>query len=167
MSRLDQLSLSNQERAELLNKANAAAAAAGIRSLIVVGAQNIAYLTGGVVFPYLDQQMVHPVALQINFVTGRSSIVCTSDLRDIPQDCGWSGEVVTYELIKDTPERSLAAALSAVMQQDGNEAVPVGFDASHMNGSLHRALMDSMPEQSLVPADAFLRDLRIIKTGAE
>ena len=167
MSRLDQLSLSAHERTELFNKANNAAAAAGIRSLIVVGAQNISYLTGGVVFPYLDQQMIHPVALHINFVTGRSSIVCTSDLLDIPQDCGWSREVVTYELIKDTPERSLARALSAVVQQDGNEAVPVGFDAAHMSGSLHRALVDSMPEQSLAPVDAFLRDLRLIKTEAE
>ena len=69
--------------------------------------------------------MIHPVALHINFVTGRSSIVCTPDLLDIPQDCGWSREVVPYELIEETPERSLARALSAVVQQDGNEAVPV------------------------------------------
>ena len=36
-----------------------------------------------------------------------------------------------------------------------------------MSGSLHRALVDSMPEQSLAPVDAFLRDLRLIKTEAE
>jgi Xaa-Pro aminopeptidase len=167
MGRLDQLSLAPHERDEIFTKAQAAAASADIRSLVVVGSSNIAYLTGGVVFPYLDQQVVHPVAVHVNFETGRRMLFCTADVADVPGDCGWSGEVTTYALTDDTPERSLAHVLAAALQGDGNDASTIGFDALSMSGALHRALGDKLPAHAFVPADAFIQSLRLIKTGAE
>ena len=167
MAKLDQLSLAPHERSELFEKAREAALAEGLRSLVVTGAPNITYLTGGVVFPYLDQQVVHPVALHVSFGTGRSTIFCTADLAEIAPDCGWSGEVVCYALTEETPERSLALALATAIRRDGNEATAVGFDASHMSGAIHRALSEQLPVNGLVPADPLLEGLRLIKTGAE
>ncbi len=167
MGRLNRLSLSLEERAELSSKVDAAASAAKLRSLLVVGSANIAYLTGGVVFPYLDQRMTHPVALHINFASGRRTILCTADLVDIPGDCGWDGEVLLYELVEPTPEQALAHAIQSVISRDGNSGASIGFDAIHMSGGLHRALTDCMPDRRFHAIDGFMRDLRITKTSAE
>lgn len=167
MRRLDQLNLAPAERDEIAARAMAAAQAAGLRSVVVVGSANIAYLTGGVIFPYLDQQVIHPVALHVDFASGRRRIFCTADVARVPPDCGWRDEVTVYPLTEDTPEASLARVLGAAVQGDSNGAATVGFDAGVMTGALHRALAARLPSHDLVPADGFLRDLRLVKTDAE
>lgn len=167
MGRLDKLSLDPDEKLELYRKVQVAAGVAGLDSLVVVGSQNISYLTGGVVFPYLDQQMVHPVALHMCFATGRNTIVCPADLLEVPGDCGWNGAVISYELAGTTPEASLAFALIAVIKREVQGPITIGFDAAHMNGALHRHLRNGLQAHELQPVDGLLRDLRMVKTSAE
>lgn len=165
MARLDQLTLTATERAELTLRQRGALIDAGYDAFIAVGSANIVYLSG-VVFPYLDQEMIHPVALFRDFVNDRHVILCTFDVAGVPVDCGWDGEVVIYELTAPTPQRSLAQALVRIMIE--TPVARIGFDDGHMKGGLHDALAAALPVGiDLVPGGKVLSEMRMIKTPAE
>ncbi|MFK7801818.1 MAG: M24 family metallopeptidase [Anaerolineae bacterium] len=163
MGRLNQFHFTDVEKTELARKIEERFAAAEIDSIIAVGSSNITYLTNGTVFPYIDQGLIHPVAIYINFKTKRRVLVCTFDLADIPDQLGWDGETLVYELTEATPEESLAAALAREPLGDG----VVGADFEQMSGRQLSALQAIIPNQTIQPVDSILSELRMTKTAAE
>jgi Xaa-Pro aminopeptidase len=165
MGRHDQLTLTTADRAELHAAQVAALRAAGFDAFLAVGSADIVYLSG-VMFPYLDQQMVHPVALFQDLRHGRRAILCTPDLAGIPAACGWEGEVLVHELGEPTPEAALVRACAGVLAGAGGIA-RVGIDGSHMPVSMHRALAAALPDLAFASGSAALAALRAVKTPAE
>lgn len=172
MGRMKQVTFTPAEKSELQEKSQKHFLAAGIEAMIAVGSSNITYLSGGIVFPYLDQKLVHPVALYHNFISQRQILVCTFDLSDIPAQLGWQGEVVVYELTEATPERSLAVALGQVLGDEDLTSKTIGFDDGQMSRGQFLALQEALlgngqTAVSLTPASHILRELRLQKTDAE
>ncbi len=167
MTRLKQTSFTQAERDELFQKAKVAFQAQGINKILVTGSSNITYLSRGIVFPYIDQALVHPVALYICYQTNRQILSCTVDLSDIPNQLGWQGEILIYELTEATPEQSLAVALAQHLANDEVTGKTIGYDFEFMSGAQLAAFEASFPAHQPKPADATLRTLRMQKTDAE
>lgn len=163
MGRMNQTSFTQEERGALTQKIRDKMTADGIEEMIVTGSSNITFLAG-LVFPYIDQELVHPVALYISFTTNRQIIACTFDLSDIPEQLGWTGETLVYELTESTPEKSLAAALA---ERISGENAVIAADFEQMTGGQLDAFKAALPDHDFQPADDTLRALRIIKTPAE
>ena len=167
MGRMTQYSFTDEERGELAQKVRSEMRAEGVDGLIVVGSGNITYLSGGIVFPYLDQRLVHPVALYLSFETGRSLFVTTFDLSDIPDQLGWQGETAAYELSETTPAKSLAAELARQLSAEDVNGKTIGMDYAHMTGGVADALAAALPSHDAIAIDDKLAALRIVKTEAE
>ncbi|MEM7802223.1 MAG: M24 family metallopeptidase [Chloroflexota bacterium] len=167
MSRLNQFHFTQAEKDELAQKIAQKFIAAGIHSIIAVGSSNITYLSTGIVFPYIDQKLVQPVAVYLNFKTNRRILACTFDLADIPEQLGWDGETVVYELTEATPEASLAVALSKQVAQDLADGEVLGADYGHMSTRQLTSFQTALPHASIQSVDHILTELRMIKTAAE
>ena len=167
MGRMLEVSFTREERDELERKIQENMTTAGVDAIIVVGSSNITYLSGGIVFPYIDQALVHPVALYICFKTNRRILACTFDLIDIPEQLGWTEEVRTYELTEATPEKSLATALSRLISDEDNAEKMIGVDYEYMSGGQLGAFKEALPGRTLMPVDGMLRELKLRKTPAE
>ena len=111
MSRMNDISFSPIEKKNLYEKIEKKLTNEDYDGILVFGSSNITYLSCGIVFPYLDQKLVQPVALYLCFKTGKRLIACTNDLADIPGQLNWDGDVVVYELGEESPEASIAASL--------------------------------------------------------
>ena len=167
MGRWKQVSLAQDERAELGAKIKGGMEAAGVDAVIVAGSGNITYLTGGVVFPYLDQKVIQPVALYQAYGNGEAILFTTFELSDIPDQLGWTGDVHIYELDEATPAASLAKAVAGRL---GNEAVAgrtIGYDFEQMSGGFYKALAERLPGHNGVRIDKVLRQLKLVKSDAE
>jgi Xaa-Pro aminopeptidase len=167
MGRMNQTCFTKDEKNELERKVQAQFNSKKIDSIITVGSSNITYLSGGMVFPYIDQALVHPVALYICFKTNRRILACTFDLSDIPAQLGWEGETLIYELTEATPEKSLAVALSRLISDEDLSGNMIGADYEAMTGGQLDAFKEALPGRMWTSVDAILRDLRLIKTSAE
>jgi Xaa-Pro aminopeptidase len=167
MNRLKEVCFTPAERAELTAKVEKGLGAAGIDALLVSGSSNITYLSGGIVFPYLDQRMTQPVALFQSLRSGRRLLACTHELSDIPCQLGWDGEVVTYELSEPTPAQSLAAALARALPAAELAGLRVGCDFAATSSGQLAAFQAALPAHEAVGLDETVRDLRLVKTEAE
>ncbi len=166
MGRLTETCFTETEKSELQQKIAAGLKTRGVDSVLVVGASNITYLTPGLVFPYIDQALIHPVALFHSFKTDKRILACTFDLSDITEQLGWQGETLVYELTEATPEQSLAAALSGQVSVEDTGAT-IGYDGDHMTGGQLEAFEQAMGDRALEPVDGTLQELRLLKTDAE
>lgn len=167
MSRLNQFRFTQAEKDELAQKIAKKFVAAGIDSIMAVGSSNITYLSTGIVFPYIDQKLVHPVAVYLNFKTKRRILACTFDLADIPEQLGWDGETIVYELNEATAEASLALALSTQVAQGLTNGEVVGADYEQMSGHQLASFQTALPNSVIQSVDTVLAELRMTKTAAE
>ena len=161
MSRMNDISFSESEKQELAEKISGKLSEDNIDKVLVFGSSNITYLTCGVVFPYMDQKIVHPVAFYMCLKTGRRILICTFDLSDIPKQMNWDGEVLIYALTERTPELSLAAALSPHIEGQ------VAIDEKYTSNVQLKALKDCSPDTSFIGVDETIDQLKLQKTDAE
>lgn len=167
MGRLNQVHFTQTEKDELAHKIKSRFVAAEINAMIAVGSSNITYLSNGISFPYIDQGLVHPVGIYICFKTNRRILACTFDLADIPEQLGWDGETLVYELTESSPEASLAAALARQTVSGKAGSSVIGIDAEQMSGRQFESFKVALAEQELRPVDSILQELRMTKTDAE
>lgn len=161
MSKMNEISFTDQEKEELFAKARTKFLENDVEKVLVFGSSNITYLAPGMVFPYLDQKVVYPVALYICYKTNRRIISCTSDLADIPKQLNWDGDVVVYELTHQTAEASLASALGPYIEGR------VAIDENYTTGAQLNALKDEIVQLELDRADDIINELKLNKTEAE
>ena len=161
MSRMNDISLSVAEKQNLGEKIENKMKSNGFDALLVFGSSNITYLSCGIVFPYLDQKVVQPVALYICYKTGKRIIVCTNDLADIPKQLNWNGEVVIYNLNQQTPELSIAKVLKNYITGK------VAIDENYMTTAQIKALKKSINGLVTIGGDQVFDDLKLLKTDAE
>ena len=159
MNRLTQYRFIPPERQELDTQIRAKMGAAGFDAALVTGSSAITYLSSGIVFPYLDQRLVHPVALWISFETQERALVCTFDLSDIPAQLGWEGDVVMYELTEESPEQALAIALKRYLETMGTDisAKRIGYDLEQTSSRLYNAFDIHLPSHQAAPIDETLK----------
>lgn len=158
---MNDVSFSEQEKEELAKKICGKLSEGEIGKVLVFGSSNITYLTCGVVFPYMDQKIVHPVALYMCLETGRRILICTFDLCDIPKQMNWEGEVLIYALTERTPELSLAAALGSHIEGQ------IGIDESYTTNAQLKALEEYSPDSNFINVDETIDKLKLQKTDAE
>ena len=161
MSKMNDILLSSAEKQTLTEKIENKMKSNGYDALLVFGSSNITYLSGEIVFPYLDQKVVQPVALYICYKTGKRIIVCTNDLADIPKQLNWNGEVVIYNLNEQTPEASIAEVLKNYISSK------VAIDENYMTAAQIKALKKSISGLVTVSGDQVFDDLKLLKTDAE
>lgn len=161
MSRMNDISFSSSEKKNLSEKIEQKMITEGYDGILVFGSSNITYLSCGIVFPYMDQKLVHPVALFICFKTGKRIIACTHDLADIPVQLNWDGDVVVYELSEHSPEASIAASLKKYISGK------VAIDENYMSTAQLSALEASIDGLNAVSGDQVFADLKMTKTDAE
>ena len=161
MSRMNDISFSSSEKKSLNEKIEKKLRQKGYDGILVFGSSNTTYLSCGIVFPYLDQKLVQPVALYICYNTGKRIIACTYDLADIPGQLNWDGDVVIYELAEHSPEASIAAALKKHISGK------VAIDENYMSTAQLSALEASIDGLNTVSGDQAFVDLKMTKTDAE
>ena len=161
MSRMNDILLSSAEKQILNEKFESKIKSNGYDALLVFGSSNITYLSCGIVFPYLDQKVVQPVALYICYKTSKRIIVCTNDLADISEQLSWNGDVVIYELNQQTPEASIAQALK------GHISGKVAIDENYMTTAQIDALKAAIGGLTTVSGDQAFDELKLVKTDAE
>ena len=65
MSTMNDISLSTNEKNILNEKIEKKLSNEGYDGILVFGSSNLSYLSCGIIFPYMDQKLVQPVALYI------------------------------------------------------------------------------------------------------
>ena len=161
MSTMNDISLSTNEKNILNEKIEKKLSNEGYDGILVFGSSNLSYLSCGIIFPYMDQKLVQPVALYICFKTGKRLIACTNDLADIPLQLNWDGDVVIYELNQHSPESSIAASLK------NHVTGKVAIDENYMSAAQLRELETSIDGLISLSGDQAFADLKMIKTEAE
>jgi Xaa-Pro aminopeptidase len=161
MSRMKEISFSKGEQEELLQKITQKLSGENVDNILVFGSRNITYLSCGLVFPYLDQRVIHPVAYFYSLETGKRVLFCTYELADIPKQLDWDGEVVTYSLNEKTPELSLAKAAASYLQGE------IAIDEKYTTKKQLSALTSATKNTNFIGIDKTLEELKIIKTEAE
>lgn len=161
MSRMNKISFSKQEQKELSQKITKDLAHKNYDNVLVFGSSNITYLSCGIVFPYLDQKVVHPVAYFMSINSGQRVLFCTFELADIPKQLDWDGEVVVYSLNEKTPELSLATAISSYLRGT------VAIDENYTSLKQLNALKQVSHNTEFIQIDNALNDLKLIKSNAE
>lgn len=161
MSRMNEISFSKHEQKELAEKIADSFKDKGHDNVLVFGSSNITYLSVGIVFPYLDQKVVHQVAYFMSIKSGQRVLFCTFELADIPKQLKWDGEVVVYSLNEKTPELSLALAISPYLGER------VAIDENCTSNAQLKALKKTSQNTEFVGVDDALDDLKRIKTDAE
>ena len=161
MSRMNDISFSPIEKKNLYEKSEKKLTNEDYDGILVFGSSNITYLSCGIVFPYLDQKLVQPVALYLCFKTGKRLIACTNDLADIPGQLNWDGDVVVYELGEESPEASIAASLKKFITGK------VAIDENQMTTAQLKALEASIDGLTVLSGDKEFCELKMVKTDAE
>ncbi len=161
MSRMNDISFSAAERKSLEKQIMTRLMAEGYDNVLVFGSSNITYLSCGLVFPYLDQKVVHQVAYYMSIKTGQRVLFCTSELADIPDQLNWDGEVVVYALSEKTPELSLASVISKYLGEQ------VAIDENYTTNVQLKALQLISQNTQYIGLDDTLNALKRIKTDAE
>ena len=161
MSRMNEISFSKQEQKEQTQKITRQLQNNNFENVLVFGSSNITYLSGGIVFPYLDQKVPHPVAYYISVNKGLRILFCTFELADIPEQLDWDGNVVVYSLNEKTPELSLANAISSYL-----EGV-IAIDENYTSPKQLEALNQASQKAEFIVIDETLNSLKLIKSNAE
>lgn len=161
MSRLNDISFSAAERKDFEKQIMTKLKAEGYDNVLVFGNSNITYLSCGLVFPYLDQKVVHQVAYYTSIKTGQRVLFCTIELADIVDQLNWDGDVVVYPLSEKTPEISIAIAISKYLGEQ------VAIDENYTTKAQLKALQQASQNTQYVSVDDTLNALKRIKTEAE
>lgn len=161
MPRLKEISLSKNEKQKLSDKQKSKFLETGIDKVLVFGSSNITYLSCGMVFPYLDQKVVHPVSFFMNYKTGQKVLFCTFDLSNIPEQLDWDGDVVVYSLNQHNAETSIAAAIAPYLEDE------VFIDENHTTRKQYIALNECALNATFNSADEIIGRLKLQKTEAE
>lgn len=161
MPRMNDISFSQTEREVLADKIAKKLKNVGFDDILVFGSSNITYLSCGLVFPYMDQKIVHQVAYFMSVKTGQRVLFCTFDLADIPDQLNWDGDVVIYALNEATPELSLAKVVSKYL------SAQIAIDENYISSSQLSALQTVSEKTEFIGLDDVLDELKLCKTDAE
>ncbi|GAB1477482.1 hypothetical protein MASR2M74_00240 [Paracoccaceae bacterium] len=167
MSSLQQVRLTEAERAELASITKKRMNESGVKALLATGSPTITWATGGVCFPYLDQNMVQPVAVFLDFEADLKVIFCSHDLAGIPGQMGWEGVLVPYVLDHASPEASLAAAVAEFLATVPTTADAIGVDGDRMTRGQLTAFRSALPKKTFNDVSNALNAARIRKTTGE
>ena len=148
---------------ELQTKLLRAMNSQGYDAILATGAGNFTYLTQTSLpfapsFP--DQR-----ALAVQPLSGRPAIISPSVWADAVRVQDWGGHLFEYTAGK--PYLALLSAAGEAITELGLAQARIGFDERHTPVAIVKALRERLPQVQWQPCDGLLRDLRMVKTGAE
>ena len=137
----------------------------GMDVLIVFGDDNFTYVTGAAL-PFAPETPDRR-AVVFQRTDGESGIICPFDWAEAIREQGWPGQIDVYDessaSAHDAPVQSLVHTLEAMGLGRGR----AGVDMARVPLSIEQQLRQALPQLELVPADALLRGLRMVKLESE
>lgn len=147
---------------KILEKMNEAIRGSSLDGLIVVGADNVHYLSGAYL-PFLYHYENRTVAV-IWPRTGDPIVICPVEWEGAVRNLSWIGNVQTYE---GDSGLTVTEKLSQLLSEEFEEDARLGTDTARISHSLFSNLKSSLEKMQLTPCDELLRKLRMVKTTAE
>jgi len=133
-------------------------------ALLTVGADNVEYLCGAPLpFLYYRYDQRTMVLWPRN---GVPTCICPAELGSSMRHLGRIDRIHTYCATGDNPDGA-ARAVARSVRKAVEPGAKIGIDTGRVPCDLYEALQQALPEMTLVAGDAWLRDLRMVKTTPE
>lgn len=130
-------------------------------ALVVMSPENVTY-TAGVAVP--SQRLVrHRHAICIVPAQGDPRMICVDVEESFVRSAAAIKHVTVYNEFTQSPMQLLADDLQALGLSDGR----IGIEATYLSTADAERLRQALPAARLVPVDALLAELRMIKTAEE
>jgi Xaa-Pro dipeptidase len=133
-------------------------------AVVIVGADNVQYLTGAPLpfAPYRPGQY----ALVSWPKAGGPACICPFEWETTICSRGWVSDLMPYAAAGDSPMPAVRL-VAQYLKQSVSEGAVVGLDMARATPAFVSALQAALPGVRLVACDRWLADLRMVKTLAE
>ena len=138
---------------------------AGHQALLIMGSDNITYLTG-CVLPFADHFPTRTAALLIT-LQAEQHILCPRDWEEALRDQGWTGEILCIDEFAASSRKTCGMKIAETIQQIGAAKQAIGLDLKRVSQDMFIALRELLPEVKWISFDAPLREMRISKERFE
>jgi len=148
----------------ILSKVQGALNSTEYDALVIVGADNVQYLTGAPLpfAPYRPGQ--HTLVSWPK--AGGPACICPAEWEATIRSRGWVSDVVSYPTAGDSPLPAVHR-VAQHLAQSVREGATVGLDMARATPAFAAALQSALPGLRLVACDRWLAELRMVKTPAE